>query len=244
VRKIVSIYNNTQEVKQQSELKSYDDRDIEILKPESDVIRKVLSGCSLMKYICFKAKDTAYLTHGERLHLSYIFGHLGEDGSKFLHNIMSMTLNYEYSITNKFIKKLPSRPISCAKLRAEYKNLTANLRCDCYFKLAKNSYPSPVLHSVNVAVEGEITLPMSYSTKVKDEKELKDQLDIYKSAEELASKLIEMKKQLRNIEKNKKKYEDQLSAIFDNMKVDRMDIDLGTLVREKNNDRYEWSIEI
>jgi hypothetical protein len=243
VRNILNSSNGLN-IKINESLNRYEDRDIEILKPNSDVIRKVLNGCSLMRYLCFKSKDVAYLTHGERLFLSYVFGHLGEDGAKFLHNIMANTLNYEYKITNKFIKRLPSRPVSCAKLRAEYKNLTANLKCDCYFKLSKDSYPSPVLHAVNVASESEITLPVSYDTKSKDKRELKDQLDVHKSVEEFAGKLIEMKKQLRNIEKNKKKYEDQLTVIFDSMKTDKIDIDLGTLVREKISERYEWSIKI
>jgi len=42
------------------------DRDIAEITSDNNLIWSVLNGCSIIRYLCFKAKDTAYLTHGER----------------------------------------------------------------------------------------------------------------------------------------------------------------------------------
>jgi hypothetical protein len=162
----------------------------------------------------------------------------------YVDKIMSMTLNYNFSITQKFLKRIPAKPISCVKLRAEYKSITANLKCDCYFNLDKNSYPSPVLHSISIAEKKEITLPLVANTKNNDNDKEKDKLDINKIVQENANKLIELKKQLKNIEKSKKRCEDKISSIFDNLKVNELEIEIGILAREKTNNGYNWTIQI
>ena len=38
---------------------------------------------------------------------------------------MRLTINYQYAVTQKFVGKLLSKPISCIKLREQYKSITA-----------------------------------------------------------------------------------------------------------------------
>lgn len=83
-------------------------------------IQEVLNKCNLMRYLCQKAVKTNYLTHFERLSVLYVFGHLGDEGKDFVHKVMSFTLNYQYNVTDKFIKRIPEKPISCIKLREDY----------------------------------------------------------------------------------------------------------------------------
>mgnify|MGYP006074156915 FL=1 len=90
----------------------------------------------------------SYLSHFERLSVLYVFGHKGDEGKEFVHTVMGFTLNYQYSITQKFITKLPEKPVSCVKLREQYKLITAEYGCNCNFKRTKNCYPSPVLHAI------------------------------------------------------------------------------------------------
>ena len=84
-------------------------------------VREIPAKCNLMRYLCQMASKTGYLTHFERLSLLYVFGHLGEGGKQFVHKVMSMTLNYQYHMTEKFIRKIPEKPVSCVKLRDQYK---------------------------------------------------------------------------------------------------------------------------
>ena len=80
----------------------------------------IIERCSLMRYLCQRAAKTVYLSHFERLSVRYVFAHLGEKGKEFVHQVMSFTLNYQYNITEKFIRKCPEKPISCLKLRDQY----------------------------------------------------------------------------------------------------------------------------
>ncbi|KIR01320.1 hypothetical protein P261_00134 [Lachnospiraceae bacterium TWA4] len=70
------------------------------------------------------------------------------------------------------------------------------------------------------------------------------ELNIHKKVQDLASKLLELKKQQRGLMKSVKKYETELSQIFDAQKVDCLEIEMGLLVRKKIQDGYEWVIEL
>ena len=118
-------------------------------------VKVVLEKCNLIRYLCQKARKTGYLSHFERLTVLYIFGHLGEEGKEFVHTVMKLTLNYQYQITDRFIQKLPEKPISCLKLREQYKQVTAEYGCSCNFQRTKNCYPSPVLHAIQCAEVGD-----------------------------------------------------------------------------------------
>lgn len=69
----------------------------------SEGVKTVLVRCGLMAHLCEKAKRTGYLSHSERLTILYVFGHLGNEGKEFVHQVMGYTLNYQYSITEKYI---------------------------------------------------------------------------------------------------------------------------------------------
>lgn len=67
-------------------------------KPPS-LVRNLLAGCDIVQGLVGKAKATHYLTHPERLTLLYTLGHLGSEGQKYLHQVISYTINYDYAIT-------------------------------------------------------------------------------------------------------------------------------------------------
>lgn len=213
------------------------------LKP---AVKIVLEQCNLMEYLCRKAKMTGYLTHFERQTIVYVFGHLGDDGKAFVHQVMENTLNYRFAVTERFIQKLPARPISCIKIREQYKQITAEIGCNCRFTRTKNCYPSPVLHAVkdNEEIQQDITLPLSRDISRTKEKQVYEEINVHRKAQELAGKLLEFKKQRRGIDKNVRKLEDELTEIFNNASVDCMEIDMGLLSRRRKGERYEWVIEL
>lgn len=220
--------------------------DPEVFGKVPDTIKKVLDNCNLMKYLCQKASKTGYLSQFERLSLLYVFGHMGEEGHEFIHMIMGMTLNYQYQVTQKFIHKVPDKPISCVKLRDQYKSITAEYGCSCNFKRSKNCYPSPVLHAISLSVESsnEITIPTSRTLTKENEIKVMAELNIHKKAEELAGKILDLKKQRRRLDSNIRKIENDLSKIYDAENIDCLEIEMGLLVRRKKDDGYEWVIEI
>lgn len=212
--------------------------------PES--IHTVLSHCGLMAYLCEKAKRTGYLPHFERLTILYVFGHMGEEGKEFVHQVMGYTLNYQYSITQKHISRLPEKPISCIKLREQYKQVTAEMGCSCSFRRTPNCYPSPVLHVIKDAnhVPEGITIPASRKISQQEEKRLPQVLNVHKQAEELTHKMMELRKQERGIRRAIEKQEKELGDILDDIGEDCIELEIGILRRKKGETGWEWCVEL
>ncbi len=222
------------------------DRNLERFGSLSEPVRIVLEKCSLMRYLCQKAATTGYLSHFERLSVLYVFGHMGDDGKEFVHTVMGFTLNYQYSTTQRFIIKLPEKPVSCVKLREQYKLITAEYGCSCNFKRTKNCYPSPVLHAIKNSddEQSDITVPMSRTMSKAKEEKVYEEINIHKQTEKLAQRIVELKKQKRGLDKLIRKTEAELQTIFDNAGIDCLEIAMGLLVRRKKGEAYEWLIEL
>lgn len=223
------------------------DKNLERFAPLAESVRIVLDRCNLMRYLCQKAASTGYLSHFERMSVLYVFGHMGDEGKEFVHTVMGFTLNYQYAVTQKFINKLLGKPVSCVKLREQYKLITAEYGCSCNFKRTKDCYPSPVLHAIqNIDDEKSmITAPVSRSIAKSKEQEVYEEINIHKQAKKLAQRIVEMKKQKRGLDKSIRKIETELQKIFDNSRIDCLEISMGLLVRrKKENNRYEWLIEL
>ena len=222
------------------------DSDLSIFGELQPNISEILRKCTLMRYLCRKAYETGYLTHFERQSILYVFAHVGADGQSFVHQVMSYTVNYKYNVTDKFIRKLPEKPISCGKLREQYKHITAEIGCSCIFKRNQNCYPSPVLHAVLLSTDeaNQVTLPVSRTLTKEKSQNIADQLNIHKRAQNLAVKIVELKKQRRGIDNSVRKIERELELIFDEEKTDTLELEMGLLVRRRIENGYEWLIEI
>ena len=242
VKKVLAANSETVEKAEQMTV----DDDISPFGELPTIVTEVLKKCNLMRYLCLKSVKTHYLNHFERLTVLYVFGHLGNDGQDFVHKVMSFTLNYKHQVTESFIRKMPEKPISCVKLRDQYKQLTAEIGCSCNFKRNKNCYPSPVLHAISLSSDNrsEITLPTS-RTLTKEKTELvKAEMSVYTKVQEIAAKLLEVRKQRRGLDKTIDKFERELDAVFNSQGVDSMEIDMGVLNRRKGEKSTEWFIEI
>ncbi|MFG6321969.1 MAG: hypothetical protein K1W41_10670 [Lachnospiraceae bacterium] len=222
------------------------DTNLEVFGQIEEEITEILKKCNLMRYLCQKAVKTGYLSHAERLSILYVFGHLGNAGHEFIHQIMSHMLNYQYNTTERFIQRIPAKPVSCIKLREQYKQITAEYGCSCTFKRSKNCYPSPVLHAIALAnnINMEVTLPTSRTMTRENERKVLDEINIHKKAQELAIHILEMKKQKRGIDAAILKVEKELEKLYDNANVDCLEVEMGMLVRRKTERGYEWLIEI
>ncbi len=242
IKKVIASFAGTQDKIEQKKV----DTDISAYGDVDPGIREVLMNCNLLRYLCLKSVKTGYLTHFERLTVLYVFGHLGVEGQEFVHKVMSFTINYKHQVTEHFIRKMPEKPVSCVKLREQYKQLTAESGCSCVFKRNKNCYPSPVLHAIALSndLQGEVTLPTSRSMTKEKESMVKAELNVHSSVEQLAARIVEAKKQKRLIDKTIAKTEKELEKIFDSQGVDCMEIQMGMLVRRKKDDGCEWLIEI
>ena len=93
-------------------------------------------------------------------------------------------------------------------------------------------------------MQEDITIPASRSLTTEKEKTVIDELNVHKKAQELAGRILELRKQQRAIDKNVAKVERELEKIYDSVGTDVLEIEMGMLVRRKKADGYEWVIEI
>lgn len=242
IKKIIAANTKVQESAEKKEV----DMDISAFGDLDSLISEVLYKCSLMRYLCLKAVKTNYLNHFERLTILYVFGHLGTEGKEFVHKVMSFTLNYKFNVTESFIRRMPEKPISCVKLRDQYKQLTAEFGCSCNFKRNKNCYPSPVLHAISFTddLQNDITLPSSRTLTKENENKVKAEMNVYSKAQEIAVKILELKKQKRSIDKTIERHEKELEDIFDRQGIDSLEIEMGVMRRRKTENGVEWYIAI
>jgi len=110
----------------------------------------------------------------------------------------------------------------------------------------KNCYPSPVLHALSLSgdMQEKITVPTSRTLSAEKEQKVIDELNIHKKAQELAVRILELRKQQRSIERSVRKVERELEKIYDSVETDALEIEMGLLVRRRKENSYEWVIEI
>ena len=153
--------------------------------------------------------------------------------------------HYSYQVTQKFILKCPEKPVSCLKLREQYKQISTEIGCSCGFKRTKNCYPSPVLHALKNAEENEqITMPVSRVISTDKQKIMKTEINAVSRAQEIAEKMMELRKQKRSLDRSLVKCEQELTEIFNDSNTDSMEIKMGLLTRRKTGTKTEWIIEL
>lgn len=100
-----------------------------------------------------------------------------------------------------------------------------------------------MLHAISLSSDvGDVTLPTSRS--ITKEKTVIGEINIHVKSQEIASKILDYKKQKRGLDKNIRKLENELEDIFDSAKIDSLEIEMGLLKRRKVEDGYDWVIEI
>jgi len=206
----------------------------------SGAIKDVLQKCAVVRYLVSKAESTNYLTHRERIILLQTFGLMGEEGKVFLHGVMFRCINYNRRVTERYIGRILPKPISCPRIREDLQAISSSLKCDCRFRLAPGTYPSPVLH-------GQKTITRR--------KPAKEDAAIYQEAgsgavhflpeiEQLIEKITNLRRHRQGVENSIIKYESRLTQIFDQLSTERVETKLGVLTRKKSNGKYDWVIQI
>lgn len=109
---------------------------------------RVLQGCAVLGHVAAKVEATRYLDHRERLLVAFTLGHLGAESRPAIHALVRPTPNYQAAVTDRYIDRNPPSPISCARIRERYPEITRQVPCDCSFRIPHGAYPTPVLHAL------------------------------------------------------------------------------------------------
>lgn len=153
-----------------------------------------------------------------------------------VHDIIRHCLNYKHEITEKFIAKMLPKPVSCPRLREEYSSLTAQLGCDCRLHVPPGGYPSPVLHANKTATAGQAVKPKGKLVEAAGG----DEANIAK----LTERLLNIRKQQKQLDKALAKVYESFGYLMDKANSDRLELEIGTLIRKRDNDTEEWMIQL
>ena len=96
-----------------------------------------------------------------------------------------------------------------------------------------------MLHAILLSndLQKDVTIPTIRTITNEKEKKIVEELNVHKKAQELAEKI-------RSIDASVLKIEKELEKLFDLVRADCLEIELGMLVRRKRETGYEWLIEI
>ncbi|MGL4607988.1 MAG: reverse transcriptase domain-containing protein [Eubacteriaceae bacterium] len=220
------------------------DDSIETLGCLSPNVRQVMENCVVIRRLVLKAKDTRFLNHFERLSLLYVLGHLGDEGIEFLHKTIAYTMDYKEKTTDYFIKKLPERPISCNKLKEEFKCLGSN-ECHCKFEMPKGCYPSPVLHAVSVNTYTEedkkITLPIGRENK---ETAIIEHYSAREKAENLFYQILEINKKIEELKKTRITLKEEMLVLMKNAGLESIITDYGRVAIDSDEGSQDFLLKV
>jgi hypothetical protein len=217
---------------------------VEELAPLSQGIETVLKHCIIMRQLCQMAKQTGYLSHQDRLHLLFVFAHMGETGWQYLHQVMRWTFNYRYAVTQGFLERTKEYPVSCAKLRERYEDRKWIAACRCQFPNKGDTYPSPVLHAHAEGIDQETRLPLRQNAKP-GVKPSKQPFDTQGQALELAQRMLALNREKRAIEEQQEDVRQKLTALLYQLDTDHLDVGIGVLRRvQEAGGGIQWQLEL
>jgi hypothetical protein len=201
----------------------------------SDTLSGVIRGCPLIARLIEKAVSEHYLTHYERNALLYVFGHIKETGIPFLHKTFSNLINYNQDITQGFIDRLQSKPVSCEKLKLRFPHLSE--LCSCKFTTNPHCYPSPVLHALAVK-DGSATIPDYIDLAMARDSLIA--LDDANQLDRLTEKMLVLSRQKNQTESEIHILSETLTDMFSKNKTSECSTPYGRLMLRNG----EWLIKV
>lgn len=74
------------------------------------------------------------------------FSHLGEEGRRFVHQLLAHLPSYDPDEVNRALARVPPLPIGCDRARKRLRAEGAPDLCVCVFRLPPDSYATPLAH--------------------------------------------------------------------------------------------------
>ena len=257
----------------QAALDKLSNQQIDLDKGDVDTseIELMIGKCNVLKYLVEKAEKEHHLAHVDRLTLLHTIGHFGKAGDYMIHQIIKHTFNYDYRITERWVKRLKGSPVSCPKIREWQSHITPSVGCFCKFPAEAKCYPTPILHAKPDFVPSRKKMAAKQPDTKKPQQKVHTEKDsLYKPSaaivdeqiskaddsiqkepqsidmdvEKLITNYLDLNSRFKEISKQKKTIEKQLEDIFNQKGVDRLEFRMGVLRRVKEGEQIKWIIEI
>ncbi len=108
-------------------------QETDTLVPRDGPVARLTQGCSVVRGLAERARQTGHLRHTHQLILLYTAGHLGAEGAAFLHRTIAQCRNYDARICQGYIDRLePAHPpVSCRRIREWLEEEGETRLCTC-----------------------------------------------------------------------------------------------------------------
>jgi len=247
-------------LQQWSRLENTQDADPEQALNHPDV-QALFKGCRVLHFLFDKAQKHGRLSHVERLTFLGVVGFMGELGKEVLHAVMRQTTNYSHRITERWLLRLKSNPLSCPRIRQWHHEITPSIGCFCQFTLSENNYPSPLLHCgerkysellTRQAIQTlakEIPTPAPATTLPAREEPATNSAEptpevLEPDVELLVRQLLKIKADERKVQKRLQALQEKLNIVFEKRGLVELPTPWGCLRRQVRSDKTTWILEI
>lgn len=102
--------------------------------------------CPAAGRLVTKARLHEPLSEAEAHVALQIFGQLGEEGRRFVHQLLSVAPGYNPDQVNRQLQAVPPQPIGCRNVRTRLARDGAPDLCGCVFNLPPETYAAPIVH--------------------------------------------------------------------------------------------------
>lgn len=199
--------------------------------------QEMYAGCNVLRALVDRASSGQGLLASERFLVADILGRLGDEAERSCEGVFRHLVDHKPGMARRFLQKLFPMPTSCARIRQRMPELTAEVGCSCRFRLQAGAYPTPVLHVLGAAevpgLEGRVqkaTLKRSVAKSVLDAMNA-GRKDMGDKAAALCTRLADARRQVRLLQQEMEKLEEQLGALLDEAGEGALETPAGTLRR-------------
>lgn len=190
-----------------------------------DYILAIRKNCTLINHIIDKAENENFINFHERSALAFTYTCLGDVGRKYLHEVLSNCMDYNYDTTQKHLSKHDRLyPIGCKKLKDRFADSFPDCHCACHFTLPK-MYPSPVCHAI--MVDGKCYKPPKKQEQAGGFKRQSDNMRL----DGIVSKFIELNKKNHDIKSQQHICREQLDLLFEKNDLNEIETDSGVITK-------------
>jgi group II intron reverse transcriptase/maturase len=113
--------------------------------------QEIYAGCAVFRHYVDQAIGGRGLASGDRFLVADAVGRLGDQALPALDAIFRHLDDYRPGLAARQLARLYPHPTSCGRLRQRLPELTAQVGCDCKFRVPPGAYPTPVLHALGAA---------------------------------------------------------------------------------------------
>lgn len=210
----------------------------------------VYAGCNVFRHFVDKASGGQGLTTSERYFVADVLGRLGNEAEPSLESILRHLDDYRPGMAGRILSRLYPHPTSCGRIREKMPELTAQVGCDCRFRLVPGAYPTPALHAVGAAeIPGLGERVRDAASRGGLARAAQAQMnegrkELGARAAALCARLADLRRQARAVERTLASIETQLDQICDEAGVEPIETPAGTLRRVVENGQRRFVLEV